>query len=291
MANKFQETIEPEEVSFENDFNPLDEAVNEKRYTQPNINTTGIDFNSPIEEPRFTPPPFQKSTETTGKKVEKEPINPEMKNMSKKDTNMAASQAAKMILQGYEWLHDLGNKGLQVSEKKLNRLQAEGEINLNALIDYDYGKKMRAGDFFQEYNKQVSGLLKVDEEFKEEVTPVLERVLAESGIGLTDKQMLMYMFGKDIASKAIIFFQQKATLNYMIQSIKEATVNLPTPQPQPQPQRQFTEQQFTEPEQEFKPQPQQEVVIVEPEEFEIDTTIQEYQPEKKTKKRGRPSKK
>jgi len=283
MANKFQETIEPEEVSFENDFNPLDEAVNEKRYTQPNINVSGIDLNIPIEEPRFTPPPFQKSTETTGKKVEKEPINPDMKNMSKKDTNMAASQAAKMILQGYEWLHDLGNKGLQISEKKLTRLQAEGEINLNALIDYDYGKKMRAGDFFQEYNKQVSGLLKVDDEFKEEVTPVLERVLAESGIGLTDKQMLMYMFGKDIASKSILFFQQKATLNYMIQSIKEATINLPpTPQPQPQ-QRQ---PQAQEPQQ----QPQ-ELIIVEPEEFEIDRTIEEYQPEKKTKKRGRPSKK
>ena len=106
---------------------------------------------------------------------------------------------------------------MQVSEKKLNKLQAEGEINLNAMIDYDYGKKMRAGEFFVEYNNQVKNILTVSDEFKEEVTPVLERVLAKRGIGLTDEQLLMYMFGKDIAAKSIIFFQQKAQLNYMIQ--------------------------------------------------------------------------
>lgn len=212
---------EPEEKVT--DYNPLDEAVNEKRYTQSNVNTEGMDFTKPIEEPRFTPPPFeQKKFE---QKKPTEPVNPELKNLSKKDTQLASAQACKLILQGYSWVHDLANKGLQVSEKKLNRLQADGEINLNAMIDYDYGKKVRAGDFFQEYNEQVSGILKVTEEFKEEVTPVLERVLAKRGIGLTDEQTLMYMFGKDIASKSIIFFQQKTQLNYMINSIKEATTS------------------------------------------------------------------
>ena len=105
---------------------------------------------------------------------------------------------------------------------------------------YDYGKKMRAGVFFKEYNNQVEGILKVSDEFKEEVTPVLERVLAKRGVGMTDEQLLMFMFGKDIASKGVIFFQMKSQLNYMIQTIKDATVGQaapPTPPPPQQPQQ------------------------------------------------------
>jgi len=162
-----------------------------------------------------------------------------------------------MIIQGYSWAHDLANKGLMISERKLNKLQEEGEINLQAMIDYDFGRKMRAGEFFQEWNSQIlkdGGVLQVSDEFKEEVTPVLERVLAKRGIGLTDEQLLMYMFGKDIAAKGLIFFQMKGQMNYMIQSIKNATTGqyaAPPPQPAPQQAQQQAQQQpapQTEPE-------------------------------------------
>ena len=246
MAEKFEtEIIEPEERKAV-DFNPLDEQVNEKAYTTPNTNTQGIDLNAPIPEPRFTPPPMDKRTinQDQPKQPKPEPMNPEMKNLGKKDTEMAAGHMAKLIIQGYEWMHQLANKGLQVSEKKLNKLQAEGEINLNAMIDYDYGKKIRAGDFFVEYNQQVSNVLTVSQDFKDEATPLLEKVLAKRGIGMTDEQMLMFVFGKDIAAKSMIFFQQKAQMNHMLSSIKEATMAqyaqaAPTPtqaEPQPQPQ-------------------------------------------------------
>ena len=264
MADKFEtEIIEPEERKAV-DYNPLDEQVNEKSYTTPNTNTQGIDLNAPIPEPRFSPPPIDKKTisQEQPKPPKPEPLNPEMKNLGKKDTEMAAGHMAKLVIQGYEWMHQLANKGLQISEKKLNRLQAEGEINLNAMIDYDYGKKIRAGDFFMEYNQQVSNILTVSQEFKDEATPLLEKVLAKRGIGMTDEQALMFVFGKDIAAKSMIFFQQRAQMNYMLNTIKEATMSAyaqaaappppppPTPQPQPQPQPQRAEPQeyATEPE-------------------------------------------
>lgn len=238
MSNDY---IEPEEQVDEIiDINPLDEAVNEKTYSRPNFSATMEDLNKPIEEPRFAPPPIQKPQVEREDPRKREPINPELSGVPKKEKEMAASHMAKLILQGYEWIHDLGNKGLKVSEKKLNKLQADGEMNLNAMIDYDYGKKMRAGDFFKEYNNQVEGILKVSDEFKEEVTPVLERVLAKRGVGMTDEQLLMFMFGKDIAAKSMMFFQQKQQLNFMIQSIKEATAgqfSAPPPPPPPPPQQ------------------------------------------------------
>jgi hypothetical protein len=268
MASKFEsEIIEPEEraqaatapsAPREVDFNPLDEPVTQRSYTSGNVNTSGIDLNTPIAEPSFAPPPIDTKRNIPQEDFKKkEPINPEMKGLPKKEVDMAAGQMAKMIMQGYEWMHDLANKGLQVNEKKLNKLQRDGEINLNAMIDYELGKQIRAGDFFLEYNSQVNGLLKVSDEFKEETLPVLERVLASEGLGMTDKQYLIYLFGKDIAAKSIIFFQQKSQLNYMIQSIKEATTSQyvqqappppPTPEPQraePQPQRASEPEEYT----------------------------------------------
>jgi hypothetical protein len=228
MASKFETEITDAEV-IEVDFNPLDEPVNEKRYSQPNVNVGDIDMNTPISEPNFTPPPFQKKKPDLKEEPKKrEPLNSDLKGLPKKDVEMSAKAAAKMILQGYDWVHMLANKGLKVSEKKLTKLQADGEINLNALIDYDYGKRMRAGEFFEEYNRQVEGVLVVSDEFKEEVTPVLERVLAKRGIGMTDEQTLMFMFGKDIAAKSLIFFQQRQVLKSMIESIKEATMQQQT---------------------------------------------------------------
>lgn len=269
---KFDTEIhEPEEVEVA--YNPLDEPVNEKPYTNPNVNTSGINLNTPIEEPRFSPPPIeQKKTETQEKPPKPEPLNPEMKNLGKKDTEMAASHMAKMIIQGYEWVHTLANKGLKVSEKKLNRLQSDGEINLNAMIDYDYGKKIRAGDFFIEYNSQVENLLQVSPEFKEEVTPILEKVLAKRGIGMTDEQMLMFLFGKDIAAKTMIFFQQKTMVNMMISSIKEATTSAYA-QAAPPPKRETSVS--------MPPQPQ----ATEPEEVEMTTRTT-----RKKRDRGRPEK-
>lgn len=254
------EVVEPEE-KLNMDFNPLDEPVNEKSYINSNVNTSGIDFNKPIDEPVFSPPPIDRKNikKDIPKPPKPDPINPQMNHLGKKDTEMAASHMTKLVLQGYEWMHDLGNKALQVSEKKLSKMQANGEINLNAMIDYDYGKKIRAGEFFREYNNQNKDLLQVSQEFKDEVTPVMERVFAKRGIGLTDEQLLMFIFAKDIAGKTMIFFQQKAQLNMMIASIKEATTGAyaqqappppppPPPTTQPEPEPMMAEPIATEPE-------------------------------------------
>ncbi len=233
MANeKFSTNLDDDTIIEEVKYNPLDDTVNMKAQP-PNVNTAGIDMTKPIGEPTFKPPPLKPTTPKPEEPKKREPFNPEMKAIPKKETEMAADQMAELVLQGYSWMHEFADKGLQVSEKKLNKLQAQGEINLNAMIDYDYGKRIRAGDFFQEYNQQVKGLLVVSDEFKAEVKPVLTRVLAKRGIGLTDEQYLMYLFGKDIAAKSLIFFQSKSQLNYMIESIKQATTSQFTYTPPP----------------------------------------------------------
>ena len=62
--------IEPEEAVV---INPLDEPVNEKRYTNANINTSGMDFSKSLDEPSFKPPPIQGKADP---KKKPDPINP-----------------------------------------------------------------------------------------------------------------------------------------------------------------------------------------------------------------------
>lgn len=226
--------LEPEESNVileDADWNPLDEPVNDKPYASAGITVTEDEMRNPISEPKFAPPPSRKPTpqgtqikEGGSAPPKKEPFNNDFKDLSKKDTENAAEHSAKMLLQGYEWLHGIANKTIQISEKKLTRLQVDGEINLNAMIMYDFGKEMRAGDFFIQYNEQVSTMFTVSDEFKEEFVPLCTKVLAKRGIGMSDEQRLAFLVGQDIATKAILGFQIKRTQKTMIDSIKENTM-------------------------------------------------------------------
>ena len=213
------------------DINPLDESVNEKAYARPNINVDADTLNQPIPEPSFAPPPMDFSKPPVDEeklKAKKEPMNPEMVGLSNKEKDAANDVLADMVLDMYGLAHVLANRSLMISEKKLIKLQQEGEINLNAQIEYEYGKKITAGLFFEQYNRQAEGTLSVSDEFKEEVKPVLKKVLAKNGLGMTPEQQLGYLFAKDIAGKAIIVVSMKSQLSQMMEVIKNATTGQPS---------------------------------------------------------------
>lgn len=223
-------------------FNPLDEAVNEKSYTNAAVNVSGIDLTAPIPEARFTPPPIEAKKPPVPQQEKKpiEPVNNEFTTLSKKETRAAAEHAADMAINVYEWLHQLGNKALQVSERKLAKMQADGELNLHVMIEYDMGKVMPAGEFINEYNMQVSNMLVVSDEFKEEVRPLLIEVFTKRGIGLTVEQRLAFVVAKDVGTKLFMFAQQKSIVNQMLSHMRDATTAAnaqaaPKPAPQPQP--------------------------------------------------------
>jgi hypothetical protein len=258
------------------DVNPLDEPVNEKRYTQPNINTTGIDLNAPIEEPSFTPPPFKKpnqpgekpsgSSGSSSSGSSGGSNNGADENLSKKDLRVGAEAAADMTISMYEWLHVLGNKGLQISQKRLQRMQDEGTINLQAMIDYDENHRITAGEFIEQYNQQVSNVLTVSDEFKSEIRPLLIELYIKKGVKVTLEQRIAAVVAKDLAAKLLMTIQQLKQTKMILQTIAQATV-AQQPQPQPQPQPAPAPAPTPQP----QPEPEQpEVIVVEPEEFEVD---------------------
>lgn len=289
---------EPEENSQdfisgdETQYSILDEPINEKTYSRLNVSASQEQLNTDIPEPDFIPPPIDFSEQKKEKPKEK-PIMPEMEGLSQKEKNDASETLSDVLLDGYGILHALANRGLMVSEKKLMKLQQNGEIDLNAQIQYDYGQTMSAGEFFQEYNKQAETALTLSNEFREEVKPVLSKVLAKKGLGLTDEQKLIFLFAKDAGQKAIIAISMRSQLNQMIEVIKSATVQQPqrnfTSPPPPPPQQPQQEQSSQTNASKSNEKEAQTMRDVRPEFEEPELVILGDMPKKK--KRGRPSKK
>lgn len=242
---------EPEELNSDNrsqDYDPMGQPINEKSYTRPNVTIDPKDLAADIPEPSFQPPPIDIGNPSLDSKPKKEPVkplNPEMNDLPKKDKDLAARHVANMIMQGYEFINVQANKGMMFNEKKLNKLAREGEIDFSIQIPYDYttNQTISAGEFIQEFNNQQKDTLVVSEQFKEEVTPVLERVLQKRGIGMTDEQYLIFLFGKDIAIKGTQFMAARSQMNEIIKMMREMTEEMKagnyrpsqTPPPQPSP--------------------------------------------------------
>ena len=218
-------------------YNPFIDSVNEKPYTQMNVGVNPNQMAGSIPEPTYQPNtirgnenPYGMLNDDFGASMGQaqrgggETVNPAMNSLPDADKKLGAEHMAKLIVDGYEQLHTFANKGLQIPERKIRKLVAEGEIDLSVQIPYDYGKTITAGEFMQEFNEQNKDTLTVSKEFKKEVTPVLTRVLQKRGAGVTDEQYLIYLFGKDILVKGVIFSQIRGTMNDMINVIKEYTV-------------------------------------------------------------------
>lgn len=148
-----------------------------------------------------------------------------MNDLPKKEKGIAASHVASMIMQLYEGANTWANKGMLFNENKLNNLAREGEVDFSLQIPVDYtsDERITLSEFVQDFNRQQKNSLVVSKEFKEEVTPILERVLKKRGIGATDEQMLIFMFGKDIAIKGSMFFAARSQMSEIIGMMKQMT--------------------------------------------------------------------
>lgn len=229
---------EPEEM----DYNPLGESVNEKSYTRPNVTIDADELNTPIPEPTYQAENISSTTQQMPKQPKQplQQLNPEMEDLSNKDKRDSAKYVAETIVGGYEFICGLANRGLLFNENKLKKLQASGEIDLGMQLPIGNGQYMTIYEFIQEYNEQNKDALAVSQEFKDEIIPVLTKVLEKRGIGMTIEQKLLFIAGKDVAQKAIISFQLVAIMKEMQNNWKEFYLSskqqqAPPPPPPPQP--------------------------------------------------------
>ena len=129
-------------------------------------------------------------------------------------------------------------------------MEREGLINLSVPLQVSPNNPTRISvlDIIKQFNDSVSEGYTVSKEFKDQVRPVLIRVLRKNGVGLSDTQFLVMMFGQDLIQTAFHLIDGMRQRNEVInqlkdinEAIKNGTMNFnqapPPQQPQPQPQQ------------------------------------------------------
>jgi hypothetical protein len=224
-------------------YNPFLTPVSEKAYSQMSVDADPNKFANPIPQPESVTNRVNSNEDAykmlgdmsmggsggnagggnTSQNQGSTAFNPAMNNIPTAEKKMGAEQLVKLLVDGYEQLNLFANRGLQISTKKLRKLEADGEIDLSVQIPYDYGKTLSAGEFVETINEQNKDTFSVSKEFKREITPPLVRILEKRGAGLTDEQYVGYLVAKDIIIKGFIAFQVRNTLNEAIEIIKQYT--------------------------------------------------------------------
>jgi hypothetical protein len=240
MSNQenFEATQEAEIIN--DDFSPLDAPVKKRSYT--NYDLGGMDNMADLEEPTFERPSFE-DLDGTAEEASAEPerpFNPSYSELDGKEKAMGAEMMAEMTLDIYEKGCFYLGKIPEISEGKIDRLIAEGEIDPNIQLQTEAGA-MPIKEFAVEFNESIKDAFVVSDEFKEKVKPPLIRVFKKRGIGMTDEQLLAYYFVTDLGAKGAQAFMLRKTTNSIIDSLKENTMalreNMGNNAPRPEPQR------------------------------------------------------
>ena len=219
MSQETFNNVEDAEIIQE--FSPLDAPVKERSYTQHHVADTQV-FED-LEEPTFQPPSFNDFEDGEAEAEPERPFNQAYSELDGKEKTMGAKMMVEMTLDLYEKGCGLLGKLPEISEGKLDRLIAEGEIDPSIEIPTE-GGNLGVKDFAREYNDSIKDAFSVSDEFKEKVKPPLERVFKKRGIGMTDEQLLMYYFATDIGAKGVQAFMLRKTANGILESLKENTL-------------------------------------------------------------------
>ena len=296
------------------DYNPLGESVKERSYTKPNID--GANLGADIDEPVFAPPSFEDMQEPTGfEAAEEQPFaNPAMNDLDDKDKKYATEQMVDTVLDGYEKITGLANNLVQIKDRKIQEMVSKGEIDPRTRIPIDAsGNSITISEFVQDYNEQTAEAIQTTPEFKKKVRPAMVRVFEKRGIGMTDEQFLMYMFGTDMVQKGAVVFSLRNNMQSMMNMMKEMSQQKMStqapPPPTPTPVQKEPVKQEVKPEPVEFIEPEEEVIGFEDEgptfdgapEFGDPAILSELerlseegnaqpQPEKPKRKRGRPRK-
>ncbi len=243
---------------------PLEEDVVTKSYATGNVKSDKSQANIPIPEPIFNPPPSIPTVPPPPPPPD-EPVNPQLKDLPKKDVENAAAVATEMVIGGYVFLNDLGNSAIKIGDKTVRNLSKKDLLDLRIPMA---NNQITMGQYINIYNSQGDGVFSVSEDFKEEVRPPLQRIFAKKGFGVSDEQLVLIAFAKDLAFKLPKFQHLMSVRKETLQELKDLTEmyrsgmrpaqNIP-PQPPPphqEPVQQQPVQQPVPPPPQYTPPPQ-----------------------------------
>jgi hypothetical protein len=236
----FNPVDQAEESAF---FNPLQESVQQRDYSAPQIAQGDI---ADLEEPQFMRKGFDQikaeqdsgfnspsssggsssgSSSASAPQMSNDPMNnpnPAFNELEDKEKKKASEQMVDAVLDTYDTLKGLSAKLGQMDEKKVRKMIDEGKIDRNRRITIDeYGNNVGIMEFVQNYNAQVAQAVEPDPSFRKNVRPAMTRVFMKKGWGMTDEQFLLFAFGKDLTITGVTLIGMKKGLKEILNNLQE----------------------------------------------------------------------
>lgn len=221
-------------------FNPLQESVQQRDYSAPQIAQGDI---PPLEEPQFMRKGFDQikaeqsggidsppssggsSSGASAPQMNNDPMNnpnPAFNELEDKDKKKASEQMVDAVLDTYDTLKGLSAKLGQIDEKKVRKMIDEGKIDRNRRITIDeYGNNVGIMEFVQNYNAQVAQAVEPDPSFRKSVRPAMVRMFMKKGWGMTDEQFVGFAAIKDLTITGVTLIGMKKGMKEILANLQE----------------------------------------------------------------------
>lgn len=148
--------------------------------------------------------------------------NPEMTELGEKEKKIAATQMVDMILGLYESAHHWVKPAVKIKDKKLIELEAKGIIDPTDTLPIDEaGTQVTARQLVAQTNQSIEIALTPDPTFNGKVREPMIREFTKRGLGVTDLQYILIMFGQDIAMKGSMVYGLKKGMNQILDIYKD----------------------------------------------------------------------
>ena len=232
-------------------YHPFNMPVTDRSYTKPLVDAS--ELTNEIPEPVIRPlrleeleamntandpsqinfnPPDLSSMPSPKEPEQQSQFNPAFHDLSKKDKEKGAEAMADVAIDGYARLKKLMANIATISESRLDREIADGQIHPHLQLPIDaYGNTATIKEFADEWNNEVKEVCETSDEFKEEVKPMIVEEFMKRGVGMTNMQKLIYTVGVDWTTTTISVIQLRRVGNGFFESWRELSVNQGYTQP------------------------------------------------------------
>ena len=206
-------------------YNPLGDNVIEREYSTPK---TAEGYTQDIPEPDYGGDmSFEDILNSSNESEEEEQSNPfdnpneALNDLPNEEKRIACESLVDTALDTYATVLNLVSKWVQVSDDKISDLIAEDEIDGDMRMPIEGGGDVSLQEFFQTYNEQAEDTIKYDRNFGLKVRPYMVRLFMRKGWGMTDDQVLMVMWGKEIVGQTMKIYGLKKSINSTLNLLKE----------------------------------------------------------------------
>jgi len=143
-----------------------------------------------------------------------------------------AQQTVDMMLKGYEKLHGLGRWIGKIDQNELVEMHVSGKIDLEQQLPIG-NKSIAVKEFFAEYNDGIDENISVSQEFKDKITPPLERICIKNNWLLSDEYYVGALLAEDLTTKVSLLIGLKKSANLVLGACVKIMQNKNAPKSKP----------------------------------------------------------